>query len=83
MLIAAFKPSAQRRLCLARTPPGKKTFDAEVFVQLRPVDALTFSDEPPVSPFRWAAMCESWIPCQRNGDRTTIDECDHQRIICK
>ena len=47
------------------------------------MQALAFPYESPICPFGEGAMSESGVPRQRNRDRPTIDEFDHQRIFCE
>ncbi len=68
---------AQRVLRFTRTPSCKKAFDADVLVQIGPVNTFTFADKAPMSAFGLAATREARVPCERNGDRATIDKFDH------
>jgi hypothetical protein len=79
--LSALEPPAQRRLCFTRTPPRKKAFHADVFVQRGPVDALALTNESPMRPFRLATVRESRVPRQRDAEGPTIDKVDHQSIV--
>lgn len=78
---AALEPPTQGRLRFTGTSSSEKTLDTDVFVQIGPVNALAFADQPPVSPVGVATMCKPWIPRQRNGDGAPIDELNHQRVL--
>ena len=78
---AGFQPTTQGCLCLAGAPPGEKAFDADVFVHVWPMYALAFADKSPVGPLEGSTMRESWVPRQGNGQRTTVNEFDHERIV--
>ena len=71
---AAVKPPAKGRLRFSGTSSGEKAFDTDVFVQIGPVYALAFADQPPVRTFGMATVGEAGIPRQRNSDRPTIDQ---------
>ena len=56
-------------------------FHTDVFIQIRPVNALTFPNEAPVCPLRMATMRESWVPRQRNAEGPTIDKVNNQSVL--
>src|SRR5438067_379485 len=51
LLSASFEPFRQRSLALSRTAAGDQAVDADVFVQVGPVNPLAMTDKPPVRPF--------------------------------
>jgi hypothetical protein len=53
---SAFKPPAQRGVRFTGASPGEEPFDADVLVEIRPMDAFAFADQPPVVAFREGAM---------------------------
>ena len=73
-LTAALKPPAEGRLRFSGMSSGEKAFDTDVLVQIGPVYALAFADQPPVRTFGRATVGEAGIPRQRNSDRPTIDK---------
>jgi hypothetical protein len=80
-LAVALKPPAEGRMRFTGASAGEKAFDTDVFVQIGPVYALAFADQPPVRTFGRATMGEPRIPRQWNRDRPTIDKGNDQRIV--
>ena len=80
---STLEPAAQGSLRFPRTPACQKTFDADVFVEVRPVDSLAFTDQTPVSSFGLATMRQSRVPRERDGDRTPIEQVHYQGIVGK
>jgi hypothetical protein len=78
--LSAIEPAFEGRLRFARTPTGEKPFNADVFIKIRPVNALPVADEPPPRPLGIAAVCQPRVPNQGNTDRPAINQVDNQRI---
>jgi hypothetical protein len=77
----ALKPPAQGRLRFTGPASGEEALDADVFVEIGPVYALAFTNQPPMSTFDVATMGKPRVPRQRNRDRATIDQFNDQRIL--
>jgi len=60
---------------------AQESFGAEVFVDIRPMDAVPTAARSPVRPLLGRGVQQSGIPCQRNRDRAPVDEIDAQRIL--
>ena len=79
--LAGLEPFAERVLCFTRRPTSEETANADVFVQIGPVNALASANQAPVRAFRWSAMREAGIPEQRHAHGSPVDEVDHERVI--
>ena len=55
-----FKPSLEGGLAFPRGSARKQALDADVLVEVFPMDALSFADESPVGPFLGRGGDESW-----------------------
>ena len=62
---------------------GEKAFNADVFVEGRPMNTLTFSDEAPVCSLVSRAVREPRIPRERYGDRPAVDQLNDKRVFCQ
>ena len=59
------KPFLEGSLAFSRGPPEENVLHADIFIHVRPMDALAFADQPPVVPFFPAAVQQAWIPGNR------------------
>lgn len=75
------KPSLKGSLAFSGGLAGKEILDADVLVQLGPVDAAAVSDQPPMVSLVGCPVGKSRIPGNRYGDRTTIGEVDGQGVV--
>ena len=71
----------KRALCLARRPTGEKASDADVFVEIRPVDAFPAPDQPPVRTLGGRPMYKARVPGQGHANGSAVDEVNHQRVV--
>ena len=78
---AGLQPSSERVLCLAGSPAGEKASDTDVFLKIRPVNALSTAYQPPVGAFCGRPMCETGIPQQWHAHRSAVDEINDQSIL--
>ena len=78
---AGLEPSSEGVLCLAGRPADEKASDTDVFVKIRPVNALSTAYQPPVGAFRGCPMCETGIPRQWHAHRSAVDEIDDQSVF--
>jgi hypothetical protein len=65
-----------RRWCSA-----EESFYAEIFINVRPVNAKAGAGKLPVSALFRAGMEQTRIPCQRNDDSATVEEADLKFIL--
>jgi hypothetical protein len=75
------EPPAKRLLRLAGFATRQETRHADIFIQLRPVDALATSNQTPVGALRWRPACQSREPSEGHRDRPAIREVNGQSII--
>jgi hypothetical protein len=75
------EPAAQRRLCFTGSAACKETLDADVFVKIRPVDALAFTYQSPMLTFDRGPVGQSRVPRQGYRDGATIDQFNDQRVL--
>lgn len=75
------KPLFQRRLAFAGGFPGKKVFDANVFVQVGPMNSLSLADQTPIAPLGNRSMRQPRIPCQGHSDRPPVGKLDGERVV--
>jgi hypothetical protein len=62
-----------------RTP--QDTCNAEIFIDIGPVDALTVPEELPVRPLRGRRVEQARKPGQRHADSSAIDQRHSQLIL--
>ena len=80
---STLEPAAQGRLGFPRAPTSEKTIDADVFIEIRPVNSLAFPDQTPVPSFGFGAMRQSRVPRERNSNRAPIEKVHDQDIVGK
>jgi hypothetical protein len=56
--------------------------NANVFVQIGPMNSLSVSDPSEIVSLTGRAMLEAGIPSQRNSYGTAITQIDNQTVIC-
>ncbi len=79
-LTAGHQPLHKRTHALAGTFSCEHALNAYVFVDVFPVNSLTFADEAPVSPLSLRRICKPWIPIHGNDDSSAIAQPDVQRV---
>jgi hypothetical protein len=57
-----------------------QTFDADVFVERGPVDAVATSDQTPVTPLGWVPVKQARVPGQRYDERASVFEINAEVI---
>lgn len=77
----AIKPLPKRCLAFTRRLALKKIPDADVFVEVRPVEPAPLTDQSPMPPFLGRAVKQPRIPRKRHGDRSTVRQFDAQRVV--
>jgi hypothetical protein len=75
------EPPAKRLLRFTGSSAGQKTGDADVFIQVRPVDALAARNQAPVGALRRRPVSQTREPGQRRRNRPAIREVRHQRVV--
>ena len=66
---------------LGRRSSIEETLDADIFIEIGPMNALTLSDRTPVAALPCGSMEEARVPLQRHHDRTAVTELDDKRIV--
>jgi len=79
--LARLEPALQRGLRFPGGPTGEEILDADVLIELGPMNPVAAADEPPVRALGDGAVRESGIPGQGNGECPTIHQVDDQRIV--
>jgi hypothetical protein len=79
--LSTFKPPLQGCLRFTRASARQQTFDADVLVEIRPVNAFAFADETPTTSFGGTTVCQARVPSDGDRDRTAIDQFDYQRVV--
>gem|GEM_PF-2436217 len=77
---ATLEPPLQRFLTLSRRPTSEESLHADVFIEIRPMDSLAGSYEPPLAAFTRAPVGQARIPAQRYGHCSPIGQIDDKRI---
>ena len=75
------EPALQRRCALGRRFPSDDRLDADVLVEIGPVNSLAPGDQAQFLALRQGRMQQSRIPSDRCSDRTTVVEVHNKRVI--
>ena len=75
------EPPAKGLLTLPGRPSRKESFNTDILVQVRPVDTLSPTNEPPIAPLFFSGMYQSGIPGQWDSDSPAISKLYGQRIL--
>ncbi len=67
-------------LALSTLPTRNDASDADVLVEVGPVDAFPIGDQLPVASLGWRPVRQTWIPPERYGDPSPINEVDAQPL---
>jgi hypothetical protein len=59
----------------------KQSFDADVLVNVGPMDSLAGSDETKVCPLRGRGFRQPPRPSQRHADNTTVDQIGDDLVL--
>src|SRR5687768_3418194 len=78
---AGLEPPLQGGLALAGGAAGENALDADVLVQVGPVDAGAPADQPPVGALGRGPVSEARVPRQRRRDRPTITQLELHRLV--
>ena len=76
----SLRASVGATAALAGRAARQQSLDANVFVQIGPVDAEPVSDEPPVAPLVGVGMQEPGEPRERRGNDPPVGESRRQRV---
>src|SRR5262249_21760336 len=74
--VSAVEPFSQRALAFRGTLPQEQVDDADILVQVRPVDADAPADQPPVAALLGRRACQARKPTQRSNDRPPVSKVD-------
>src|SRR4051794_11086044 len=75
------EPLLKRALALRRRLPSQEVGDANVFIDLRPMNALAAADQSPGGAFFGACMRQAGIPSKRRGDRAAVRQLHGHRVF--
>ena len=78
---ASLEPALERGRRFTRSPPREQAVHAHVLIQARPVDSLSFTDQPPLRALGRRPVQEPRIPRDRHGEAAPIGEVDDQRLV--
>lgn len=59
----------------------QKPRDADVFIEIGPVDSLAAADQAPVGAFSGVSGGQAWKPSQGNGQDTAVEEFHDQQVV--
>src|SRR5262249_12768245 len=76
------QPLLQRPLALARRPSSKEPFNAEVFVEIGPMNSFSCTDHSQVIPLLSSSVGKPRIPGQRGGNCSAIRQFNGQLLVC-
>ena len=80
-VIARFKPSLQRTRALTGGASANDALNADVLVEVGPMNALSASDKPGMPSLSDGAVKEARIPRKRGGNGAPIRKLNDERII--
>lgn len=80
---ALLQPAGQGFVGLAGSEAGGEAGDAEVVVQLGPVNALAAADETPIGALLGSGVRERRGPGERHGNGAAIGEIDDQSAVAR
>jgi len=72
VLPPTLQPPPQRILALSRSPAGQKALDADVLIQIRPMNSFTASDEAPIRTLRGCPVRQAREPGDGHGDGPAV-----------
>jgi hypothetical protein len=65
-LRAGFQPAPEGFLTLLRRPPEQDVLNTDIFIQIRPVNALTLANQSSVTPLFRHSVQKPGIPSERH-----------------
>ena len=71
----------ERGLRFTRTPTPKQALNADILVEVGPVDPFAPPDQPPVASLSGRPVHEPRVPRKRHGQGPTIHQIDDQCIL--
>ncbi|MGH2779909.1 MAG: hypothetical protein ACRDLA_00545 [Thermoleophilaceae bacterium] len=75
------QPPLKAGFALSAPPTLEQVLDAEILVQVGPVNAMTASTQLVSLAFLWRCVCETRIPGKRNGQASTVREMNDEAIL--
>jgi len=72
---------SKRLLRLTGPAVEQETFDADIFVQIRPMNSLAAGDQTPVGALRWRPTHQTREPRDRDPNRPAIRKVRDYRVI--
>jgi len=79
--LSRLEPLLKGGLTLLGPAPGNDISDADIFIYVRPIDALAIPDEPMIVPFLPRSMQETGIPAERDRYGPPVVELHPQAIF--
>src|SRR5437879_13917651 len=76
-----FRSSASPHWFGRRGRSAQESLRAQIFIDIRPVDAITCAAEFPVPTLVWGGIEKPWIPDQGNNNRASVHEVDRQSVL--
>ena len=68
-------------MAFARWLAIEEALNADVFVEVRPVEAMSLADKPPSAPLVGRAVKQPGEPGQRYGNRPSVGQLDRKRFV--
>lgn len=69
-------PPLKRCQTLSRMRAREQIVDAHIFIEVRPMDTFSVTNQPPFPPFRRLPSLKTRIPRQRDADGAPIHKID-------
>jgi hypothetical protein len=79
--LTRLQPLSERGLALTRRSASEKAGDADIFVEVGPVNAFAPADQSPMFTFRRCPVREARVPWQRHAHGAAVDEIDDQGVL--
>jgi hypothetical protein len=81
--LALLEPAAKGLLRFARATACQQTLHADIFVQVRPMDALAAGDETPVGSLRGRPVRQAREPREWHRDRPAVRKISYESVVAK
>jgi len=77
----AIEPALKRSLGFTGPPPRQEALNANVLIQIRPVNSFAVADKSPVGALNMCPMRQSWEPGERRRDGPAIHQVHGKGIV--
>jgi hypothetical protein len=78
--LAHAQPTIKRLLAFSAMAASQKLLDADVFIQVGPLNGVPIPQQLPILPFRVLGEQEPWIPRQGYDQAPSIGQIDNQVV---